>query len=783
MATAKTVRARPRPPHRSGAARDRAVSGISGSAVSICLKSVVLALPLAMLDGALSPYIDPKAWALHLLAAGGVVAWIYQRNLGKRDLDGGSAPDPAIRFLRWVVLAYGAWWVVATAASVTVGASLWGNFGRADGLLTRLAAIALYFLVQAQFRSTPAAVSLVDLALLGSVPVVLIALGQALGWDPMPTAGDPVTRTRSTFGQHVLLGGYLVFVIPLVTARLGRGPDDAERVPHARADWSRPWLAGGTWALGALVIVVLAAGSSSAGWACVPWGVAGAVVWTVWIERGRRGVAGVGGSTVLAALLVAQILTVILSGARAAFLGMLIGLSVAAAALLLRARAWRGLAIGAAGLGAVLIVLLLLNVPGSPLRDLRRHAPWAIARLGTLADVERGSGRFRVQLWGAIISGWVAQVRGHEVIVGFSPRIRSAIGYGPESQLATLDRLYPPRAGSNVWMDRAHNELLDHLVTGGLVGAGLWLLVAGAILAVGVRRLSASASPLEASLRAACLGAIVAHLVDAQFGIATPVSRAFFWIVAGLLTLPPPADPASLGKPVRSETGMDGRRRAALILAAILAALVVWASTRWLMASVAYADGSRRRLAGDPSTAHSHFQQANRLVPGLSQPADAVAAITVNLAARETDPTRQRALLTEAEDMLAHVRSYSRYASNGANHWALVGQIALARARGGEVSKLRTALGAYATAARLKPDDASILSNWSLAWLEAREPTRARAVAARAVALKPDTWLAWAVLARASAQLGDTTRAQEAAARARALAPLTASGLLGELLP
>ena len=100
MATAKTVRARPRPPARSGAARGRAVSGISASAVSICLKSVVLALPLAMLDGAISPYIGPKAWALHVLAAVGVVAWVYQRNLGERDLDGGSATDPAIRFLR-----------------------------------------------------------------------------------------------------------------------------------------------------------------------------------------------------------------------------------------------------------------------------------------------------------------------------------------------------------------------------------------------------------------------------------------------------------------------------------------------------------------------------------------------------------------------------------------------------------------------------------------------------------------------------------------------------------
>jgi Tfp pilus assembly protein PilF len=93
------------------------------------------------------------------------------------------------------------------------------------------------------------------------------------------------------------------------------------------------------------------------------------------------------------------------------------------------------------------------------------------------------------------------------------------------------------------------------------------------------------------------------------------------------------------------------------------------------------------------------------------------------------------------------------------------------------------ALDAYATATRLAPGDASILGNLGLAWLEARQPARARETAERAVALDPDAWLGWAILARASAQLGDATRAGEATARARQLAPATASGLLSELLP
>jgi hypothetical protein len=153
---------------------------------------------------------------------------------GSRRTRRRASPDPSTRILRWIALAYGAWWIVSTLGSITLGTSLWGNFGRADGLLTRLSAIALFFAVHSglQARSPRAARSLVDLVLLGSVPVVLVALGQALGLDPLPRVGDPATlelRVRSTLGQHTFLGSYLVLVVPLTAARVaGWG--------HARAD-------------------------------------------------------------------------------------------------------------------------------------------------------------------------------------------------------------------------------------------------------------------------------------------------------------------------------------------------------------------------------------------------------------------------------------------------------------------------------------------------------------------------------------------------------------------
>lgn len=779
--TARTARG----PSRRSAARartDAPRATLGASAASICVAAVALALPLAMLAGATSPYLDPKAWALHVLVAAAVLAWVYHASLGTDVLPAAAVGDTATRVLRWAVLAYGAWWIVATAASFTLGPSLWGNFGRADGLLTRLTAVALYFLVQSKFRSPLAALSLTDLLLLGSIPVVALALGQALRWDPMPAAGDPLTRVRSTFGQHVLLGGYLVLVIPLVAARLvGWRTDPAPGRTGGSGHSHRPWLVAAVWVVGALAILVVGSQWSPVWWLCLPWAAAGAVAWTAW--GGVPGAGRPGRAAVLAAILIAQLAVVILSGARAAFLATLVGVSVAVGTMMLRARAWRRIAVAAAVLGAVIVVLALINVRGSPLRKLTVTGPTAIGRLATLADVERGSGRFRVRLWGSIVTAWTAQLRGHEVIPGVFPRLRSAIGYGPESQLATLDQFNPSRArSSKVWMDRAHNELLDHLVIGGLVGAALWLIVLVAIVVGGVRRLLTSASPLETTLRAGCLGAVVAHVVDAQFGVASPMSRAVFWVVAALLTMPLAAEAAPPQKS-RAPSTPRSLRIAAVTAIAILAVVVAGASTRWLMASVAYADGSRRLSEGQLAAARQEFQRASRLVPGLSQPLDAVVGVTFNLAARESDVARQGALLGETEDALSELRRYSRYASNGANHWALVGQIALARVRAGEAPKLRTALEAYERAARLKPDDAWILGNWGIAWLDAREPARARDVAERAVALQPDAWLAWAVLARAAHQLGDASRAQEAAARARALTPVGGYSLLHELLP
>src|SRR5262245_8666967 len=230
-------------------------NGWASIAVAIGLASVALGVPLAVLPSAAGPYDDPKVWALTTLVAATAVAWLIRTQRPPRP-----ASDRPERILRRLVFAAIAWWAIATAASIAPRQSLQGGFGRGMGLLTIAAAALLFFIVRSECRTPRSVRSLVDVTLLGSVPVCLLALGQALGWDPLPKPWDPMLASmtvRSTFGSHIFLGGYLVVLIPLTIARLEwavrQRPDSrqwATGTREVRAIGAVPWVAGAVALIG-----------------------------------------------------------------------------------------------------------------------------------------------------------------------------------------------------------------------------------------------------------------------------------------------------------------------------------------------------------------------------------------------------------------------------------------------------------------------------------------------------------------------------------------------------
>jgi hypothetical protein len=749
----------------------------------------MLGVPLAVLGSATGPYDDPKAWALPILVAGTGLAWMiwHREELGRPE----SSPDRMNGWVRGIVAIYGLWWVITTLASLALGQSLFGNFGRGLGLVTFGSAILLFPLVRSECRSPRAVRGLIDAALLGSAPVCLLAFGQVLGWDPLPKAWDPAVASlnvRSTFGQHIFLGSYLVALIPLALARLSwglrdRGPD-GQKGDSAPGSPKRCVAVTAAWTAGAVGLVVLGPTWNLVWWLLVPWGVIGAVAWGLAVAP--HGATPWLPPALVALLLASQVLVVFLSQARGAFFGMLAGLSVTAIGLLVRRRAWQASLWVAGGLVAVALFLVLLNLPGSPLAPLR-SVP-LLSRLSSLTDVQTGTpGWFRLRVWLGTLDGWRRQLGGEVFIPGSSPQVRSLVGYGLETQLVTLDgfalsRVGLLRADGEGWhaqyvVDRAHNIVLDHLVTGGLIGVGLWALLIGSLFASGVARARAATAPGERAVRIGALGAVVAHLVEEQVGILTPMPLALFWVAAALCTMPSWSE-----RPDRS--GAPPRRRTpwvvAVITAALLTGLVAWFETRWLLASVAYADGSRSGMAGRRLEAYQHFQRSRALVPWLVLPAEAAAYSALRLAAAETHAVPRLALLREADAALAAV---GHHAGTGATYWTLSAQVAFAQVRAGQRGKLEASLDAFEHAARLRPRDWQLMTQWAWALLEAGDPARARATVQQALA-EPQgakAWLAWAVLARATKDLGSETEAKRAAVNARRLAPPEADRILESL--
>jgi hypothetical protein len=606
---------------------------------------------------------------------------------------------------------------------------------------------------------------------------------------------------RSTFGQHILLGSYLVLLIPLAAARLdgewrrwrtaapATAPAASARVrarPLAGVELPGSVVVGAAWVAGVVAIVWLASRWAAIWWSIVPWGVAGGVAMAVaWRRREEMRPRSLP-VALLGALIAAQPVALLLSRARGPLLGFLFAAGVTGFILARRRRAWKAMAAGGVALALVLGGLVLLNVPGSPLAPLARMP--LLSRLAELSQVQPGSpGWFRLRVWEGVLGGLRDQARGEPLLPGTSPRVRLIAGYGLETQLVAVNPLVQRSMGRRETtarqvrvvyvVDRAHNALLDHLATTGLVGGALWLALVAALLIAGGARIRGSASDEEGSLRIGSLGAVLAHLAEGQVGIVTPMALALFWIAAAWLAAPPWSAPPAATPSRRS----GWRWKAALGAAALVAGLVAWASTEWLLSSTAYARGVVLGVSRQLPEAMAAFHQSRERMPWLPLPSEAVAEAGIRLASAERDPVRRARFLLEAETALVDLR---RRAVPGATAWSLAAQVALAQARAGDRAKLGPSLEAFATAARLAPDNARLRSHWAWALLIAGDPARAREVAQEALDLTPQQrdWLAWAVLARAARDLGDRETGREAAGRARGHAPPGAQGLLDRLL-
>lgn len=415
-----------------------------------------------------------KAVLIRVLACLVALAWLIQgleRPLVLRSLTAGGLRarlPPLILPTALVLLAA----ALASLVSIAPRVSFWGSPERAQGFYTILAYVVVFLAARHTLQTRAQVARLVTTIVVASLPVALYALAQALQLDPIRWPARVAGRPSSSIGNPIFLAEYLVMVLPLTV---------------------------------------------------------GALVTAWWAARRQAGLSRyllVGGLVVSLGL---QLAAIIVAQSRGPFLGLLaaavyLGLLLVAGA---GDRRWLGsLALAvltAAGL------LLLINLPGSPLAAVR-EIPYVGRLTQVLEPDELGTQQQRVMQWGAGFD--LATSNPARLLVGYGPdTTRYAIGPFIPTDLINLD---PARR-----TDRVHNDLLDTLATGGLISLAAYLALFLSAMRLGLTGLGLlGPRPREAwHLMAASLGGGLLAGVTAWLLAGTPALLAPAWglgLVAGL---------------------------------------------------------------------------------------------------------------------------------------------------------------------------------------------------------------------------------------------------------
>ncbi len=462
----------------------------------------------------------------------------------------------------------------------------------------------------------------------------------------------------------------------------------------------------------------------------------------------------------------------------------------------------------AAGTG--LAVYGLLRLWPSLDRRGRRLLTVSSALVGAVALMFLGWLLLRAQ------TGSIAARRTIWMAVGQLIADRPLTGYGPDALAMVFPRVYPPQLvyyqGRHVFVDRAHNLLLDWAVTVGLLGVVASVTVLVSFFALGLRRLTDAMqriehdpSPLNARgmVLTACIAAVAGNLAGTMVSFDVTATAATTWLLIALVGSPAMAQGAAEREPPTAlphpRTSQGLRRIVGGLLLLGSVAATVQLNGRPLLASIAHRTAVLRTEAGNTVGAVSAAQRAVRLWPWEPQHQWLLGQVTWRAAQQDDGDLaawrRAEATLLTARDLrpedytgwvhlgdfyatvgtqidptafaLAH-QVYAQAASLAPNHARLYvawGQVFL------EEGRLDPALARFQQAVDLDATDGLAFRLIGDVKLAQGQPEMALEAYQEAVHWSPDTALAHLGLARTYAALGHPDAAQAALARALALDP------------
>lgn len=446
--------------------------------------------------------------------------------------------SPAARTLLLLgVAVYGAY-VLGTILSINPQYSLFGSISRHEGLITRTAYLVFFVCVLTRVRTREQIDRTLTVVLFGAIPALAYGIFQKFHLDPITSSGDPAVLlfpVRSTFGDHIFFGAYLVLIIPLTAARAIRVWNE-RTLRGERGAGDETLLAGGLVLLtggsifGLLALTVRSAAES----VLLPLVFAAYAGFGLAVEsmprtRGMQRFRLAGYVT----LLLVEVLDLLFTSARGPELGFLA--SIPAFLFLLawyarRRRAWISILLVSLVAGAFFVGL---NVPGGPLERLRHvHGLSSISNIMKSGGNE-SSAQGRLEIWRGVVT-----LIGHTPQVGTSwaGPARDVVGYGPDTMPLAFQRVFPLRLRQETFevytWDRAHDIYLDIVEEAGFLallaflgtlGFALWYVLRG------LRDWSQSGALLAVGLASA----IVGHMIEGVFGIETAASLLLLWVIVG----------------------------------------------------------------------------------------------------------------------------------------------------------------------------------------------------------------------------------------------------------
>jgi tetratricopeptide (TPR) repeat protein len=543
-------------------------------------------------------------------------------------------------------------YVASTALSVSPRISFLGSYQRLQGTYTTLAYIVVFLIILQGMRTRAQLDRLVTVAILNSFPIALYGLIQRNKLDPLPWGGDVTRRVASNMGNAIFVAAYLIMVVPPTLARVLSAfqsvltDKESDAVGILRA-------AGYVFVLLLQCVAILYTQSRGPLMGLLMglgvWGWMGVLSLQQAARREEvfkpsdllkdlaHGLAFGFGS--LAAAGVAAVLFYFIGRmvagpesdlsqgiAALAAVSILLGLWLVT---IVNRRGWRWLWASALVLAVFAGAGFFAVNPGGSLHDWSQQQP-SLRRITSVLEPGNGTGMVRNLIWrgGEDLLSPHAPIQypptkdypeGHPDPFNV---LRPVVGYGPESMYVVYNSFYPPLLGHyesrTASPDRSHNETMDSLVIGGILGfvAYLWifgsvftfglhwlgflppdwrrilfytLLAAGAIVATAVvipivgphffglaipvgmvgglfvylvvygcsvywEAKKAPEAHPYAVLLVSILAAVVAHFIEINFGIAIASTRTAFWAYAGVLVV------AGMGL-IREGQAEDGKQK------------------------------------------------------------------------------------------------------------------------------------------------------------------------------------------------------------------------------